>query len=80
MESSYHETAEQLLQILDERGIALTSDDILWAFESENTRKEMVAWCEEYLQKETLLSKEEVDLLVEAASNSFFDWDIVLSI
>lgn len=51
-----------LLSVLRARRIPLTRDDVQWAFESVKTHDDVVAWVQEYLQSNTLLSKEELDL------------------
>ncbi|KAK7518378.1 uncharacterized protein IWZ02DRAFT_317461 [Phyllosticta citriasiana] len=56
------ETLNHLLSVLRERRIPLTRDDVQWAFESVKTRDDAVAWVDQYLQQNTLLSKEELDL------------------
>jgi U3 small nucleolar ribonucleoprotein component len=53
---------ERLIDILRSRGISLGLDDIQWAFDSETTKRETVAWIEEYLNDSTLLSRDEFDL------------------
>jgi hypothetical protein len=57
-----HEAREHLLVALKERGIPLGSDDISWAFASPKTRDEIIAWVKEYLQEDSLLTKDELDL------------------
>ncbi|KAF9637055.1 hypothetical protein BFW01_g7951 [Lasiodiplodia theobromae] len=52
----------RLLAVLRERRIPLTRDDVQWAFESVKTQHDAASWVEEYLQSDTLLSKEELDL------------------
>ena len=51
-----------LLSILQARGIPSGIEDIQWAFEGETTRKEAVAWIDEYLGDATLLTRDELDL------------------
>jgi hypothetical protein len=51
-----------LLSILQARGIPLGIDDIQWAFQGETTRKETIAWIDEYLSDATLLTRDELDL------------------
>ena len=53
---------EKLLSILQGRGIPLGGDDIQWAFQGETTRKETIAWMDEYLGDSTLLTRDELDL------------------
>jgi hypothetical protein len=57
----YH-AREHLLAVLKERGILLGSDDVAWAFSSPKTRDETIAWVKEYLQVDTLLSNDEIEL------------------
>jgi hypothetical protein len=52
----------KLLSTLQSRGIPLGLDDIEWAFRSETTKKEAIAWIEEYLSDATLLTRDELDL------------------
>ncbi|OMP87211.1 hypothetical protein BK809_0007297 [Diplodia seriata] len=56
------EPLTRLLTILRERRIPLTRDDVQWAFDSVKTQNDAVSWVDEYLQSETLLSKEELAL------------------
>ncbi|KAF2763117.1 hypothetical protein EJ05DRAFT_472054 [Pseudovirgaria hyperparasitica] len=51
-----------LLKVLKERGIPLIEDDVSWAFESAQTRDKVIAWVDEYLDRSTLLTAEELDL------------------
>lgn len=53
-----------LAQVIEERQLSLTSDDYSWAFESAQTGEDAVQWVNEYLGHETLLTKEELELLV----------------
>jgi hypothetical protein len=50
-----------ILSILEERDIALGSDDVAWAFERPETKKALTAWANEYLTSETLLTKDELE-------------------
>ncbi|KAF1982766.1 hypothetical protein K402DRAFT_339824 [Aulographum hederae CBS 113979] len=52
----------KLLQVLKDHELDLGPDDVQWAFESAKTKEEAAAWVQQYLQPETLLSKEEVDM------------------
>lgn len=52
----------QLLYVIDTYGTSLTGEDVRWAFKAKSTQKNVVAWVEEYLGQETLLSKEEAEL------------------
>lgn len=54
--------AEHLVRVLRERDIPLTEDDVLWAFQSSQTKVDAEAWVREYLQPTNLLSKDEVEL------------------
>ena len=56
----------QLLNVLEERVIPLTHDDIAWAFESPQTQKQITQWVHQYLSPATLLTKEELHLYVPA--------------
>ena len=51
-----------LLAALRDRRIPLTRDDVQWAFDSVKTHDEAVAWVQEYLQPNTLLTSEELQL------------------
>ena len=53
---------KRLLQVLSERDIGLGREDLDWLFESPETRDDMIAWVNEYLNDETLLSPEELEL------------------
>jgi predicted HAD superfamily phosphohydrolase YqeG len=50
------------LNVLEERGLDVDLDNILLGFEDEETKREAAVWVEEYLNEETLLTKEELDL------------------
>ncbi|KAH7121016.1 hypothetical protein B0J11DRAFT_533181 [Dendryphion nanum] len=52
--------AHHLLNVLEERELDVDLDKILAAFEDEGTKKEAAAWVDEYLNEETLLTKEEL--------------------
>lgn len=56
--------AHHLLTVLEERDLAVSLDDVLLAFESEETREEAASWVSEYLDPCTLLSREELELYV----------------
>ena len=58
------EPLEHLLTVLRERGIPLGRDDVQWAFQSQQTRDQVVKWVQEHLGSDTLLSKEELEMLV----------------
>lgn len=51
-----------MLNVLEERGLDVDLDKILLGFEDEDTKREAAAWVYEYLNEETLLTKEELDL------------------
>ncbi|GAB7351162.1 hypothetical protein MBLNU459_g1613t1 [Dothideomycetes sp. NU459] len=53
---------ERLLNVLAERDIDLGHDDLAWLFESSQTRGDMIAWVTEYLNPDTLLSREELEI------------------
>ncbi|KAF2836017.1 hypothetical protein M501DRAFT_980600 [Patellaria atrata CBS 101060] len=53
---------EHLVKVLEERVTGLERDDVQWAFESVKTKDDATAWVDEYLNDDTLLSKEELDL------------------
>ena len=53
--------AHHLLNVLEERELDVDLDKILAAFEDETTKKDVAAWVNEYLNEETLLSKEELE-------------------
>lgn len=50
---------QRLLQTLEERNIALGTDDVAWAFDSARTKDDIESWTREYLKPESLLSTEE---------------------
>ena len=58
------EALEHLLTVLRERHIPLGRDDVQWAFQSQQTRDQLVKWVQEYLGLDTLLTKEELEMLV----------------
>ena len=51
-----------LLDSLAQRDLALGPDDVKWALESPQTKDSTIAYVTEYLNPETLLSKEELQL------------------
>lgn len=55
---------KRLLYVLSERDIGLGHDDLGWLFDGEETRDDMIAWVNEYLREETLLSREELEMYV----------------
>lgn len=48
-----------LLRVLDERDLGLGRDDVAWAFDSAETKRQIETWVQDYLQLPTLLTKEE---------------------
>ena len=56
------QAAHHLLNILDERGLTVDLDKILLGFEDEEIKQQAATWVEEYLNEETLLTKEELEL------------------
>ncbi|KAF2489070.1 hypothetical protein BU16DRAFT_472447 [Lophium mytilinum] len=61
--------AHHLLTVLEERDLAVSLDDVLLAFESDGTRNEAASWVHEYLDQNTLLSQDELDLYRQLSSN-----------
>jgi len=59
----------QLLNVLEERDIPLTHDDIAWAFESPRTQQQITQWVHQYLSPATLLTKEELHLYVPSQAS-----------
>lgn len=57
-----HSALKQLLGSLHSHKIALTEDDVGWAFHAKNTQEDVTNWVQQYLGKETLLSREEAEL------------------
>ncbi|QDS69233.1 hypothetical protein FKW77_001580 [Venturia effusa] len=53
---------QQLLSALYKRGIDLGTDDVDWAFESQQTKAQLTTWIRECLDPPTLLTKDELDL------------------
>lgn len=64
---SEEQAAHHLLNVLEERGLDVDLDKILLGFEDEDTKGEAAAWVHEYLNEETLLTKEELELWVFSA-------------
>jgi len=58
------QAAHHLLNVLEERGLdsVLDLDNVLAAFEDENTGREAADWVNEHLHEDTLLTKEELEL------------------
>ncbi|KAF2626421.1 hypothetical protein BU25DRAFT_395183 [Macroventuria anomochaeta] len=59
---SEEQAAHHLLNVLEERGLDVDLDKILLGFEDEDTKGEAAVWVHEYLNEETLLTKEELEL------------------
>ena len=59
---SAEQAAHHLLNVLEERGLDVDLDNILLGFEDEHTKGEAAAWVHEYLNEQTLLTKEELEL------------------
>ncbi|KAJ4986808.1 hypothetical protein SVAN01_07735 [Stagonosporopsis vannaccii] len=59
---SEEQAAHHLLNVLEERGLDVDLDRILLGFEDDETKGEAAAWVYEYLNEETLLTKEELEL------------------
>lgn len=59
---SEEQAAHHLLNVLEERGLDVDLDNILLGFEDEDTKGAAAAWVHDYLQEETLLTKEELEL------------------
>ena len=53
---------DRLMTVLRERAVALTREDVGWAFESPKTRDSVDEWAGKHLGQETLLSTEELKL------------------
>ena len=56
------QAAHHLLNVLEERGLNVDLDKILLGFENGETKQQAAAWVDEYLQEDTLLTKEELEL------------------
>jgi predicted HAD superfamily phosphohydrolase YqeG len=56
------QAAHHLLNVLEERGLDVDLDKILVGFEDEAIKHEVATWVEEYLNEDTLLTKEELEL------------------
>lgn len=56
------EAAHHLLNVLEERDLNVDLDKVLAVFEDSDTKRDAAAWVNEYLNPETLLTKEELDL------------------
>lgn len=53
---------EHLLRVLGDRDTDLSRDDVAWAFESRETKKNISKWVREYLSPASLLTREELHL------------------
>lgn len=69
---SEEQAAHHLLNVLEERGLDVDLDKILLGFEDEDTKGEAAAWVHEYLNEETLLTKEELELYEPCDKFRFF--------
>lgn len=58
----HNASLKRLLDVLSQRNIGLGRDDLSWLFETPDTRDDMDAWVNEYLNEETLLSHEELEM------------------
>ncbi|KAF2714242.1 hypothetical protein K504DRAFT_368685 [Pleomassaria siparia CBS 279.74] len=56
------EAAHHLLNVLEERELHVDLDRVLAVFEDASTKKDAAEWVNEYLNTETLLTKEELEL------------------
>jgi hypothetical protein len=54
--------AHHLLNVLEERNLTVDLDKVLAAFEDEDTRREATVWVHEFLNEDTLLTQEELEL------------------
>ncbi|KAF2648862.1 hypothetical protein K491DRAFT_669861 [Lophiostoma macrostomum CBS 122681] len=54
--------AHLLLNALEERNLHVDLDAVLAAFEEDDSKRETAAWVQEYLNEETLLTRQELDL------------------
>lgn len=59
---SEEQAAHHLLNVVEERGLDVDLDKILLGFEDGDAKGEAAAWVHEYLNEETLLTKEELEL------------------
>lgn len=57
-----YQALKLLLDSISSHKIALTEDDVGWAFNAKNTQDDVTNWVQQYLGKETLLSREEAEL------------------
>lgn len=63
MAKGTHEHAlETLLTTLKDHDSDINRNDVAWAFESHQTRDAITGWVGEYLNSDTLLSREELDV------------------
>lgn len=58
------QAAHHLLNVLEERGLDVDLDKILLGFEEADSKHDAALWVAEYLQEDTLLTKEELELCV----------------
>lgn len=58
------QAAHHLLNVLEERGLTVDLDKILLGFEDEHIKQEAATWVQEYLNEDTLLTREELELYV----------------
>lgn len=58
------EAAHHLLNVIEERELNVDLDKVLAAFEDVGLKKDVAAWVNEYLNEDTLLTKEELELYV----------------
>ncbi|CAK4033213.1 Hypothetical predicted protein [Lecanosticta acicola] len=52
---------EALIRALRNRDIPLNEDDVAWAFEGTQTRRDASKWVQQYLRPSTLLTKDELE-------------------
>lgn len=54
--------AHHLLNVLEERDLTVDLDKVLAAFEDEDIGREATVWVHEFLNEDTLLTQEELEL------------------
>lgn len=69
---SEEQAAHHLLNVLEERSLDVDLDRILLGFEDDETKGEAAAWVHEYLNEETLLTREELELWVVSVKYKLF--------
>lgn len=69
----------RLLDVLRQRDIPLSRDDVGWAFESAKTKDDIVAWVDQNLYNSTLLSKDELQLYVIIRSTQSVPQTLILT-